>query len=224
MMKAHLTIFLLLQVVVDIARFDTPSSTEATPLSKLRASIIDEVDPCIIERFVIPIIESMKSIPESTNLLNQSSSLNTQVQATRKGNSIILTPEKIFNRAADRAIINPKFCGKNYSFIYASGSFLSLSDEKNSIMAHSICKVNALTKETLIWSGSDDDFPGEPVFIPADSATEEDDGILVSAVSSASPTSKDYLVAIDGQSFKEIGRAAFDCQIPMAMHGVFLPK
>ncbi len=155
-------------------------------------------------------------------MLNESSSL--QAQATRKGNSIILTPEKIFKRAADRAIINPKFCGKNYSFIYASGSFLSLSDEKNSIMAHSICKVNALTKETMIWSASDDEFPGEPVFIPADSATEEDDGVLVTAVSSASPTSKDYLVAIDGQSFKEIGRAAFDNQIPMAMHGTFVPQ
>lgn len=193
-------------------------------MSKLRANIIDEVDPCTIERFIIPVIESIKSVPESTNLLNELSSVNTPAQANRKGNSIILTPEKIFNRAADRAIINPKFCGKNYSFIYASGSFLSLSDEKNSIMAHSICKVNALTKETMIWSASDDEFPGEPVFIPADSASEEDDGVLVTAVSSAAPTSKDYLVAINGQSFKEIGRASFDSQIPMAMHGTFLPQ
>ncbi|ODM94718.1 Beta,beta-carotene 9',10'-oxygenase [Orchesella cincta] len=213
------------QIIVDIATSKTPSSTGATTLGKLRSNIIDEVDTSTVERFIIPIIENVKGVPENSNLIP-----NTRAEATRKGNTIILKPDVIFSRSAERAVINAKFIGKKYSFLYASGSFLSVPSA-DAAMAHSICKINVDTKEVKTWTASDDHFPGESIFIPRQSEiadeglkVEEDAGIIVSAISSSNANAKDFLVILDGESLKEMARAEFSSQIPTGLHGVFIHK
>ncbi|CAL8109442.1 unnamed protein product [Orchesella dallaii] len=215
------------QIIVDIATSKTPSSTGATTLSKLRNNIIDEVDTSNVERFIIPIIENVKSVPENRNLLENFP--NTQAKATRKGNTIILKPTVIFSQSAERATINPKYIGKKYSFIYASGSFLSIPSA-DATMAHSICKVNVDTNEVKTWTASSDHFAGESIFIPRNPGTVdegdncEDAGVIVSAISSSNPAAKDYLVVLDGESFREMARAEFSSQIPTGLHGIFMRR
>ncbi len=67
-------------------------------------------------------------------------------------------------------------------------------------------------------------FPSEPVFVPQDGATAEDDGVVLSVVLDVSgdePTS--WLVVLDATTFTELGRARVPHHIPFGLHGTFVP-
>ena len=67
-------------------------------------------------------------------------------------------------------------------------------------------------------------FPSEPVFVPRDGATAEDDGVVLSVVLDVSgdePTS--WLVVLDATTFTELGRARVPHHIPFGLHGTFVP-
>ena len=90
--------------------------------------------------------------------------------------------------------------------------------------ANSVTKVNMETGEILAWHAGDEFcHPAEALFIPrtstSGSASEaEDDGVVVASVTNVNPDQKDFLVFLEAQTMKEIGRAHFDESIPFASH------
>jgi carotenoid cleavage dioxygenase-like enzyme len=75
----------------------------------------------------------------------------------------------------------------------------------------------------LIWRDTDYFFPGEPEFLPYPNAKEDDEGIILSAVSDGRDNGKDFLLFVDAKTMTEVSRAVLDNQIPQCVHGAFLP-
>lgn len=61
---------------------------------------------------------------------------------------------------------------------------------------------------------------GEPVFVPRDGATEEDDGVLLSVVLDAAAGTS-FLLVLDAHTFTEIARAQAPHHVPFGFHGQF---
>jgi len=68
------------------------------------------------------------------------------------------------------------------------------------------------------------EYLGEPMFVPNPNGRSDDDGVIISAVSVAKQEAKCYLVFLDAKTMEELARAEFQSFIPMAAHGIFLPK
>ena len=114
--------------------------------------------------------------------------------------------------------MNPKYFGKKYKYYYMAGTF------NPSFYKHSICKVNVDNKqETLVWKENETNYPSEPYFIPNPNGFEEDDGILISAVSDIREGAKDFLLYLNAKTFEEYGRAYFENNVPFGLHMTFVP-
>ncbi len=123
---------------------------------------------------------------------------------------VILSKNVEFPRVNDSA-----YDGKPYSFVY-------LADTLTSEEIGPLYKVNVETKQVAIWSEKGS-IPGEPVFVPAPDAKSEDEGVVLTVILD-NKKQKSFLLILDGQSFKEIGRAEVTHKIPAGLHGQYFKK
>jgi len=63
-------------------------------------------------------------------------------------------------------------------------------------------------------------YPGEPVFIPAPDASEEDTGVVASVVLDARAR-QSFLLLLDAVTFDEVARAPVPHPIPFGFHGQY---
>ena len=63
---------------------------------------------------------------------------------------------------------------------------------------------------------------GEPCFVPRPGATAEDDGVVLSLVARGDGGA--FLLALDGRTFQEVGRAVLPFAVPYRFHGTFVPS
>ena len=114
---------------------------------------------------------------------------------------------------------NPDFCGKKTKFLYGAGTI-----NENSFR-NKIVKMNTETRELMTFSENEHVFPGEPIFLPDPHGIEEDDGVLLAAMSDTREKGEggqDFLIFLDKQ-LKEMARVNFAVNsIPSALHGIFL--
>ena len=91
-------------------------------------------------------------------------------------------------------------------------------------MLFQVCKLDTQTGNVKLWRENKTTFPGEPLYLPAPKTEEdgEDSGIIMTAVSESRVGEQDYLVFINPKTMEEVARASVPCQIPQALHGVFL--
>ncbi len=76
-----------------------------------------------------------------------------------------------------------------------------------------------------VWWYPEDEFSGEPVFVPASPDAPEDEGWLLQLVYAAK-THTTHLAVLDARRLEEgpIARAHFDHHIPAGFHGVWVPE
>ncbi|GER25576.1 carotenoid cleavage dioxygenase 8, partial [Striga asiatica] len=103
-------------------------------------------------------------------------------------------------KGLDMCSINPNFLGQKYRYAYATGA------KRPCNFPNTLTKVDLIKKKAKSWveNGS---IPSEPIFVPRPSATEEDDGVIISIVSGKN--GEGYALLLDGHSFEEIARAKF---------------
>lgn len=82
-----------------------------------------------------------------------------------------------------------------------------------------VIKADLDTGETKSWR-EDGAFPGEPVFVAAPEAKDEDDGVLLSIVLDSARESS-YLLVLDAATLAERARASVPERIPFGFHGQF---
>ncbi len=82
-----------------------------------------------------------------------------------------------------------------------------------------IVKADLERRETVVWS-EPGCFPGEPVFVAAPDAGEEDEGVLLSIVLD-SGSGRSFMLVLDAQSLAELARAEAPHHIPFGFHGQF---
>lgn len=188
-------------------------------LSKLRSGAPNESSkPCAsAQRFVVPMLSAeleLKDVPEKVNLVEVKSS----AVAIRKGSKIVLTPEILTEPGLEFPMINQDLKGRKHVYFWAMGSTGS------GYFENSICKVDTKRKNILLWRDGPTNFPGEPTFVPNPKSVEEDDGVIISAVTDVKKNANDFLIFLEAKTMKELGRAEFKSHIPLAIHGLFVKK
>ncbi|HEX2359816.1 MAG TPA: carotenoid oxygenase family protein, partial [Solirubrobacterales bacterium] len=84
-----------------------------------------------------------------------------------------------------------------------------------------IVKADLDRRTSSVWS-EPGRYPGEPVFVAAPDATDEDAGVLLSVVFDGEAGSS-FLLVLDASDLREIARAEAPHHIPFGFHGQFAP-
>ena len=108
------------------------------------------------------------------------------------------------------------FNTKEYSYAY----FLGIDGDHD--YYNQLVKLDMNSGDTKIWQ-ADHCYPGEPVFVAAPDAKNEDDGVLLSIVLDAHKYNS-FVVVLDAVTMKELGRAIIPVSVPFRLHGNFYPE
>lgn len=103
--------------------------------------------------------------------------------------------------------------GRPYRYVYGAGS------HSPEAFFDQIVKIDVKHGDAKTWfqPGA---YPGEPVFVPAPDAHDEDDGVLLSVVLDAN-TATSFLLVVDAHELTELARARVPHHIPFGFHGHF---
>ena len=183
-------------------------------MENLRQNLIIDSSLPRTERYIIPLVEDIKKVPEGSNLVKHP-----EASAIRHGNWIVLTPASLCAETGlEFPTINPAFLGRKTNFVYTMGPLTP-----SSVFRNKIAKLNVETKEPLSFGINDHFFPGEPIFIPQfRDGKEEDDGVVLAPFSNTIDPGQDCLVFLDAKNMGEVARATFKNDVPSAFHGIFL--
>ncbi|XP_076367898.1 carotenoid-cleaving dioxygenase, mitochondrial-like isoform X2 [Tachypleus tridentatus] len=170
-------------------------------------------------RYVIPLKISNDEENPKTNIVQLEGS---QAEAyVQKNGDVFLKYEELTEKGpvlCELPRINyDGFNGKKYKYFYATGR---LPEDLQTYLI----KVDVWNKTKTIWL-EEKTIPSEPVFVGRPGATEEDDGVILSAVLSDENQNKVFLLVLDASTFQELGRAEFllDSVVPGDIHGLFWP-
>ncbi|OXA47939.1 hypothetical protein Fcan01_16862 [Folsomia candida] len=206
-------------LIVDLFSMRNIQFMDIQLVTKLRTgNVLKDPDCPRLLRYVIPlntIEDQIGKFPENKNLVK----LNSTGKAVRIGDKIILEPEVISDLKMDFPTWNERFYGKQLRFFWATGAFCA-SRHQNKII-----KFDLHTRKYIIWDAGGHQYVGEPTFIGKPNSALEDDGLIVVTVVNYTETDeKDFVVWLDSKNLKEVGRAYFDCEIPIGIHSVWLSK
>ncbi len=111
--------------------------------------------------------------------------------------------------------INEQFSAYAYRYVYGSDQ----RSLRNANDLRPLYKIDTKTQKRLLWQ-EPGLLPGEPVFIPRPCSKDEEDGVIVSVVLD-DKHHKAFLLILDAETFKELGRAYAPFAIPVGLHGQF---
>ena len=128
-----------------------------------------------------------------------------------------LNMRQLSNKLVELPHINYERCnGLPYSYVYAAGN------TQDGNWLDDITKINVETSEHLVWY-KENCYPGEPIFVAAPDAKEEDDGILLSVVFDANAYNT-FLLVLDAKTLEEQARAILPEVVPFSFHGNYFSK
>lgn len=206
-------------VVCDLLRYDNGDFFEGNYLRNLLSNgPARDTNYARAERFVIPVLGNVTQVPENKELISLPE---TSASAVRVGKKIVVKPEALTKKGLELPCLNKAFLGRKYQYFYCTGN-----TSPEGYFENTLVKMDLDKKMLSQWHGSPHCFPGEPIFIPNPDANEndEDNGIVMSVVVNSRKGNSDYLVFLDAKTFREIGRANFSQNIPLLVHGLYLPK
>lgn len=204
-------------IIVDIFSMRNIQFINSQGIPNLRAGqVLKDPDCPQLVRYVIPLVgEDLGKYPENRNLVK----LRTTATAIRAEDKLILKPEVMSEVKMDYPTFNKRMSGGGLRFIWTSGAFCP------SVHHNKIIKFDFATRESICWHAEPHQYVGEPNFIPRPAGTEKDDGIIVLVVVNYSVTrdkvEKDFMIWLDAKDLKELGRAHFDTEIPIALHSIW---
>lgn len=127
-----------------------------------------------------------------------------------------VSSDVLLNASVEFPRINSNYDGRPYRYAYLADPRDADNDPYG---IRPIYKVDTKTKKTLVWS-EQGCYPGEPVFVPAPDAKDEDDGVVLTVVLNLDYHDS-FLLVLDGKTFREIARARVPHVIPAGLHGQF---
>jgi beta,beta-carotene 9',10'-dioxygenase len=133
----------------------------------------------------------------------------TRVRIDRRG---ITTEEVLSDAPLEFPRIHYRgFAGRPYRYVYGAGNHVPGQ------FIDKLVKVDLQRSSSLSWHESHC-YPGEPVFVAAPEAMEEDDGVILSVVLDAR-ISRSFLLILSARDLQELGRAEAPHAIPFGFHG-----
>ncbi|XP_067003223.2 beta,beta-carotene 15,15'-dioxygenase [Anabrus simplex] len=203
------------QLVVDVIAMDSPDIVDQLFLEKLRNSDYHPKDMAIGRRFILPLPSQNGNMVNNHNLVT----LDSEVTAEKTGKIIHLTPRDLSSQPGyELPVINKQYFGKKYRYYYSVGMY-DPGEFRNSVL-----KVDAETGETKTWKENEYTYPGEPQFVSRPGAVDEDDGVLLTAVTDVRKEHPDFLLVLNAEDLTEIARAEVNVHIPNVLHGIFVSQ
>ncbi|XP_040579907.1 beta,beta-carotene 15,15'-dioxygenase-like [Lepeophtheirus salmonis] len=193
-------------VVIDVMGFegtDFSSSMRSSPSRFFR----ERYSSSKIMRFRIPLSTSYRGM----ELTYSSSSCRDSSIMSHGSNRNILRPQYLFCESELMyPCINPNYNSRKYQYTYGQSG-------------NSIIKFDVEKGHTLIWRGENEFWrPFRSMFVPNPSGRYEDDGILITCVStSRGDCTKNYMIFIDAHSMKEVSCVHLDSPFPMGSSDSF---
>jgi carotenoid cleavage dioxygenase-like enzyme len=123
-----------------------------------------------------------------------------------------VTVERLLEEPIELPRINYGRCNERaYRYVWGVGTGDGWIDR--------IVKGDVVQRTTRVWRETGA-FPGEPVFVAAPEAHDEDQGVLLSVVLDGAKENS-FLLVLDAQSLEELARVEVPHHIPFGFHGAF---
>jgi carotenoid cleavage dioxygenase-like enzyme len=119
--------------------------------------------------------------------------------------------------ALEFGTVAPGHATRPYRYAYGVGS----GDESEAGAYERLLKLDLHRRGATTWR-LDGHRCAEPLFVPAPGASGEDEGVVLAPVH-APDGQRDFLLALDAMSWRELGRAWLPEHTPYSFHGCFLP-
>ncbi len=131
-------------------------------------------------------------------------------------NDSSLTSEVITDEAIELPRINyERNNASDYQFAYG----IDINKQHSDDFLNQLVKVDVRAKTAQTWY-EDGCYPGEPVFVAAPDARDEDEGVVLSVVLDGRKNAS-FLLVLDAASYTELGRAEVSQHIPFGFHGLY---
>ncbi|KAG9267116.1 beta,beta-carotene 15,15'-dioxygenase-like [Astyanax mexicanus] len=201
-------------VVFDVIAYEDNSLYDMFYLDKLKDKEAKEAankkfskPKC--KRFVLPLTDKGEMGEDLVKLKY------TKASAVKEKEGKLLCQPEVLTEGVELPRINYNYSGQKYRYVY-----LTVAETTEST---SITKLDVETKQQLEWT-AENCYPSEPVFITRPGATEEDDGVILTSVINSNPGQSDFLLVLDGKSFKELARVHVEAELHLDMHGFFISQ
>ncbi|KAM9337755.1 beta,beta-carotene 15,15'-dioxygenase [Symphorus nematophorus] len=163
------------------------------------------------KRFVLP-IHSDKGVAVGEDMVKLKY---TTASAVKEKEGKLMCQSEVLWEGFELPRMNYDFNGKRHRFVYGSCV-------EESALSKQVGKLDTESKEILYW-GEDNCWPSEPMFIPRPNGESEDDGVVLVSVINSNPDQSDFMLILDGRTFKEVARANVNTELHRDMHGFFIP-
>ena len=90
------------------------------------------------------------------------------------------------------------------------------------IRSQQIGKIDVETGECTKWTGTPDQYPSEPIFVPNPLSSAEDDGVLVATVVETREETTNSLIILNAKTMQEVAKIQTEEKIPNGLHGIFI--
>ncbi|XP_075047214.1 carotenoid-cleaving dioxygenase, mitochondrial isoform X2 [Mixophyes fleayi] len=212
-------------IVLDLCCQDDGEVIRLTQLQNLRKSgkALDEIYNSFAKsfprRFVFPLNINSET-PQDININPLEYTTATVVK--RADGKVWCTHENLYDETFEKigglefpAINYSMYNTKKYRYFYGCGL--------QHLIGSCLVKIDVVTKGLRIWQ-EDGFYPSEPVFVPSPDSSEEDDGVILSAVVTPHQDKTTFLLILDAKNFTEICRAEVPVRMPYGFHGIFVPQ
>ena len=127
--------------------------------------------------------------------------------------SMSLTEQEPYGKAEFPMINYDRFHQKDYTYAYFVHNALYRGAK--------IAKLNVKTKKIIYWDPPTGYYPHEPVFVQADGAIGEDDGIIISSGPISSPAGTSFMVILNAKDLSQLALVKNPNNAPYSLHNRF---
>ncbi|XP_041851016.1 beta-carotene oxygenase 2b [Melanotaenia boesemani] len=209
-------------VVIDMCASDDGQAISNYNVQNLRKSgeALDEVYNTLCRtfprRFVLPLTVDQRT-PYFQNLIDLPTTTATAIRTGK--NTVFCTHEDLHGEDLHEygglefpQINYGQYNTHPYRYFYGCGF--------RHLVGDTLIKMDIHGKQMKVWEHPGL-YPSEPIFVASPSATEEDDGVILSVVITPNEDKSTFLLVLDAKTFEELGRAAVPVNIPYGFHGAF---
>lgn len=170
------------------------------------------VDACAMKRITMGLINPCHMSDTAYNPSNQPAMLRFRLSPS----SSVATVERLSEETMEFPGLHYQWSNaSDYRYVYGT----STNRQHPESVENQLIKVDTHRGTAKIWF-QEGHYPGEPVFAPSHTATAEDDGVILSVVLDGN-AGRSYLLALDANTFNELGRAEVPHHIPFGFHGLY---
>lgn len=180
------------------------------------ANAYEDGKEIIVDLIASPGISSMRDVfPQASSLADESDWERRLMRYHLSPDKNEISSEILLERHVEFPRLNDKFDGKSYRYLYMTISEDATQENTNL----GLCKIDLLTKKIMNWEQAGYCVV-EPVFVPFPEGKSEDEGLVLTVIYDTE-SKRSFLLALDGESFREIARAELPWHIPGSFHGQY---